>query len=74
MAWGIGCGNGVPGVYANVSQGICFMNWATKCSLGQDAEITDHPECNNWGQRKYCEVKEELAILKNQVTLSRQFD
>jgi len=30
VAWGIGCGEQIPGVYANVSQALCFIDWATR--------------------------------------------
>ncbi|CAB4056737.1 unnamed protein product [Lepeophtheirus salmonis] len=35
IAWGIDCGvNGNPGVYANVADGLCFIDWATQCATG----------------------------------------
>lgn len=38
-AWGIECGTaGVPGVYANVTEGLCFIDYATRCVLGEDAD------------------------------------
>ena len=30
VAWGIGCGESVPGVYANVSEALCFIDWSTR--------------------------------------------
>ena len=30
VAWGIGCGSEVPGVYANVSKALCFIEAATR--------------------------------------------
>jgi secreted trypsin-like serine protease len=33
VAWGIGCGEQIPGVYANVSQALCFIDWATRYNL-----------------------------------------
>ena len=30
VAWGVGCGDAIPGVYANVSQALCFIDWATR--------------------------------------------
>ena len=30
VAWGVGCGEAIPGVYANVSQALCFIDWATR--------------------------------------------
>ena len=35
IAWGVGCGKeNVPGVYVSVTDGLCFINWATKCKHG----------------------------------------
>ena len=30
VGWGIGCGSKVPGVYANVSKALCFIEAATR--------------------------------------------
>ncbi len=30
VAWGIGCGAATPGVYANVSEALCFIDWSTR--------------------------------------------
>ncbi|MCP3663431.1 MAG: serine protease, partial [Gammaproteobacteria bacterium] len=35
VAWGIGCGeNGVPGVYADVSQAVCWIDMVMSCHYG----------------------------------------
>ena len=37
IAWGVGCGEeDIPGVYAAVTDGLCFIDWATKCKHGND--------------------------------------
>ena len=37
VAWGIGCGeNNVPGVYASVSQGLCWIDFVMSCHFGQE--------------------------------------
>ena len=30
VAWGIGCGDAIPAVYANVSEALCFIDWSTR--------------------------------------------
>ena len=40
-AWGIGCGEeNVPGVYASLTESVCFIDWITKCKHG-DKYIDD---------------------------------
>ena len=54
----------MPGVYANVTEGLCFIDWATKCVLGQNADLYGMQNlCHRWAKRQYCELKEELEIL-----------
>jgi len=50
VAWGIGCGKpDVPGVYAAVSDVICWIDWVTKCKHGNEyASFYDYPQCANW--------------------------
>ncbi len=53
-AWGIGCGvEGRPGVYADVADGLCFIDWATKCKTGQKYRgFINYPQCNGWIDRE----------------------
>merc|ERR1712051_606119 len=38
-SWGIECGKkDVPGVYADVQKGLCFIDYATRCGLGFEVE------------------------------------
>jgi len=69
-SWGIGCGtDGIPGVYANVSEALCFINYATKCALGKDASLFDIKKCPNWPQGKYCELKKEQTKVNNELNI-----
>ena len=66
-SWGIGCGKeGVPGVYADVSEGLCFIEYATRCALG-DVNLYDIKDCEGWIENKYCETTKELKKLNDEV-------
>merc|ERR1711902_179475 len=63
IAWGVECGiNGVPGVYANVSDALCFIDYATKCALGQDTDYYGLSGCRRWAKRSYCELQQEYEL------------
>ena len=49
-SWGIGCGQkDVPGVYADVSKALCFIDFATKCQHGNKYDdFYDYPQCKDW--------------------------
>jgi len=61
VAWGIGCGSEVPGVYADVSEAMCFIDWSTKCVHGQDKDFYEMKGCRNWAKDQYCYAKEAKA-------------
>ena len=50
VSWGLECGKkDVPGVYADVAQGLCFIDYATKCIHGKKyQQFYDYPQCTNW--------------------------
>jgi len=64
VAWGLGCGSDIPGVYANVSDALCYIDWATKCVHGQDADFYGYNGCRDWAKRQYCQYKDELIQAK----------
>lgn len=59
VAFGIKCGlKDVPGGYAAVSDGLCFIHYATKCQHGSDyQDYYNYPECDNW-------IDERIATLQ----------
>jgi len=65
IAWGVECGLPVPGVYANVSKALCFIDYATKCVKGQDADYYGLHGCRRWAKREYCELKNEIDKYKD---------
>ena len=44
--------------------GLCFIDWATKCSLGPDVDLYGLQGCHNWANQKYCELKNEIQKLE----------
>ena len=69
VAWGIGCGSDVPGVYAKVSAATCFIDWATKCVEGQDANYYNIYGCRRWAKRQYCQFESrDIPELERKVT------
>jgi len=73
VAWGIGCGSEIPGVYANVSESLCFIDWATKCEHGQNADYWSYQGCQRWGKRQYCTYLQELNKEKSYPEADRDF-
>jgi len=68
VAWGIGCGNEVPGVYADVTEGMCFIDWSTKCVHGQDRDYYEMTGCGeNWAKQQYCKAKADLEYAQTPV-------
>jgi len=64
IAWGVECGiDGVPGVYANVTEGLCFIDWATRCHYGDNDYDYGIRGCQKWAKRQYCETKNEVETL-----------
>jgi len=67
VAWGIGCGSEVPGVYADVSQAMCFIDWSTKCVHGQEKNYYEMSGCENWAKEQYCKAKNDLEYAQTPV-------
>eukprot|EP00094_Tigriopus_californicus_P009281 TCALIF_08948-PA protein Name:"Similar to Sb Serine proteinase stubble (Drosophila melanogaster)" AED:0.32 eAED:0.35 QI:0/0.25/0.4/1/0.5/0.8/5/32/472 len=61
VAWGIDCGkNGIPGVYANVKDGLCFMDYALRCQEGREvAQEIGIRGCRGW-------MREQNKLLTSQ--------
>jgi len=65
VAWGIGCGEeGVPGAYADVSEAVCWIDYATTCVYGEDfASYWSHTssQCGSWFDKKLKYFDEKIA-------------
>ena len=64
VAWGIGCGDDIPGVYADVTEAMCFIDWSTKCVHGQDKDYYEMRGCANWAKSQYCAAKQAKEYAK----------
>lgn len=73
VAWGIGCGEEIPGVYAKVSEALGFIDWATKCEHGQDADYYGYTGYQRWAKKQYCDYKKELAVEESYPRSQRNF-
>jgi len=64
-SWGIECGTkDVPGVYSDVKEGLCFIDYATRCGMEKEIANYESPyglqSCANWVAETYCGYKKEL--------------
>merc|ERR1712001_53633 len=71
VAWGIGCGeDGTPGVYADVSQAVCWIDQAVSCyygGLGTEEPYENFPsvfgytsdQCQVWLENKVYELEDK---------------
>merc|ERR1712232_830094 len=71
VAWGIGCGeDGTPGVYADVSQAVCWIDQAVSCyygGLGSEEPYENFPsvfgytsdQCQVWLQNKVYQLEDK---------------
>ena len=73
-SWGLECGlKDVPGVYADVKVGLCFIDYATRC--GFNKTVSDYKkgaygianECANWAADTYCNYKQEIKDIEYKV-------
>merc|ERR1711973_196940 len=68
VAWGIGCGeSGVPGVYASVSEAVCWIDYAMTCYYGQSTGdyasywSNSQSQCGTWFNNKINQLNEKAA-------------
>jgi len=61
VAWGLGCGSETPGVYADVTKALRFIDWATKCQDGANKDYYGFGFGNRWAKHDYCEYKDKIV-------------
>ena len=78
VAWGVGCGEKhVPGVYANVARGVCWIDWAATCQAGRfTGDFTSRfgfsSRCQEWMDIELTRLRGEVAAMQNAGSLTGQ--
>lgn len=67
VSWGLGCEEEAPGVYADVTKALRFIDWVTKCIDGTDNDYYGFGYRGRWAKHEYCEYREKLNVYKNDV-------
>ena len=77
MAWGIGCGeDNIPGVYASVSEGVCWIDLAMSCQAGYwGLPAPSHwgfsaSSCQTWLDQRLTELSGKVDAMANAHMLS----
>ena len=77
MAWGIGCGeDNIPGVYASVSEGVCWIDLAMSCQAGYwGLPAPSHwgfpaSSCQTWLDQRLTELSAKVDAMANAHMLS----
>jgi len=72
VAWGVGCGeDGTPGVYAAVSQAVCWIDYVMSWHYGAQSNDYSsywgfsHSTCGNWMNNKVADLQAEINSGKN---------
>jgi len=68
VAWGIGCGEkGVPGVYADVSAAVCWIDYTMSCYYGENSGSQstywgyEQQQCGTWMDNKLSNLDVQIA-------------
>merc|ERR1712080_169092 len=74
VAWGIGCGeDNVPGVYASVSQAVCWIDYSMSCrsSGGSSSYWGYGSECQDWWNTLQLTLNNQLLAMEDQTLTGR---
>merc|ERR1712147_335455 len=77
VAWGIGCAeDNTPGVYASVSKGVCWIDYAMTCQFGQQSGSYSSylgysaQQCQTWMDGELSRLNQEVADMQNAGSLT----
>merc|ERR1712157_64401 len=77
VAWGIGCGeDNTPGVYASVSKGVCWIDYAMTCQFGQQSGSYSSywgysaQQCQTWMDGELSRLNQEVVDMQNAGSLT----
>merc|ERR1712145_22768 len=77
VAWGIGCGeDNTPGVYASVSKGVCWIDYAMTCQFGQQSGSYSSywgysaQQCQTWMNGELSRLNQEVTDMQNAGSLT----
>merc|ERR1712083_421345 len=77
VAWGIGCGeDNTPGVYASVSKGVCWIDYAMTCQFGQRTGSYSSywgysaQQCQTWMNGELTRLSQEVTDMQNAGSLT----
>lgn len=69
VAWGVECGKrDVPGVYTDVADMLCYIDWATRCELGdRDHYGVEIRGCRHWATRERNRLQDGISAYQYQL-------
>lgn len=69
VSWGVKCKTPeIPGVYASIPEGLCFIDWSTKCLMGEKYnKFYDVQGCANWIDDEIGRLEAEKTSLENKI-------
>merc|ERR1712141_940523 len=77
VAWGIGCGeDNTPGVYASVSKGVCWIDYAMSCQQGsRTGSFSSYwgysaQQCQTWMDNERSRLSQDVAAMQNAGSLT----
>merc|ERR1712107_165989 len=77
VAWGIGCGeDNTSGVYASVSKGVCWIDYAMTCQFGQQSGSYSSywgysaQQCQTWMDGELSRLNQDVADMQNAGSLT----